>query len=193
MPYCPDTDEVFDSLMSLLPRGRAWQTHDATIARETSVLMAFMYGLAAYIKEHVEDDLCQAFDEMFCSTASVDLDLWQQDYGLPDDCDPFGDNLCAKVLAIGGTSLEYYVDIAAQLGWATTMRWLKGDDEEFPGVVSTLFISIDISESDSGWTETRFSNWVLGESRLGSPDTSALSCALDRIIPAHAAIAYEIV
>jgi uncharacterized protein YmfQ (DUF2313 family) len=97
------------------------------------------------------------------------------------------------VQATGGTSLAYYEGIAEALGWAVDMRWLKGDDAVYPGVVATLFISIDISESDSNWTETRFNNWTLGESRLGDPDTSLLSCALDRIIPAHCAIAYEVV
>jgi hypothetical protein len=60
--------------------------------------------------------MCDMRDEFFCATASETLDVWNAQYGLPDDCNPYGD-LCAKVAAIGGQRCEYFKQVAARNGW----------------------------------------------------------------------------
>ena len=185
---CPAQDDIYLGLLALLPRGRAWQTHDGSIDRADSVLKSFWYAIAGVV-EGVETDICGTFDEFFCATASDDIDLWQEEYGLPDDCDPWGDDVCAKVATLGGTSAAYYMALAEDLGYATEMRWLTGDDAEFPGVHSTLHVVIDTALSAALPSPLTLGIWVLGapgvEGALGTPDTSRLECALDRIIPAH--------
>jgi hypothetical protein len=61
--------------------------------------------------------LCAYWKEFYCNTAVESIDQWLLDYGLPDPCDPYGDNLCAKVTAVGGQSCETFVNLAQSTGW----------------------------------------------------------------------------
>lgn len=190
MPYCPDREVVAATIQALLPPGKAWQNHDASIAREDSVMKSFFYGLSQSFLD-VETAICSAWNELFCSTAEIDLDLWLEDYGLPDETDPLGINLCAKVSAEGGTTTAYYEGLASFLGWSTEMRWLKGDDLEYPGVVSTLFVLIDITTSEAAGEITDLGNWEIGLSPLGFPDPETLIAFLEKLLPAHCAILWD--
>lgn len=189
---CPSQDEILENMLALLPRGDAFQSNDATVDQTTSVMQAFWAGVSGPMFT-LSNAICATYDEFFSFTADEDLDLWQEEYGLPDDCDPFGGNLVAKVQTQGGTSIEYYEERALALGWDTEMRFLKGDDPEFPGVTSTLHVVIKTATSPAALVPvTHFSNWVLGTSPLGEPSTTSLICALDKIIPAHVAITSEV-
>lgn len=193
---CAEQDDIHIGILALLPRGRAWQTHDGSIDRADTVLKSFWYGIAAVV-EDAETAMCGTFDEFFCSTASDDLDLWLEEYGLPDDCDPWGDDICAKVSTLGGTSAAYYQALAADLGYATEMRWLTGDDAEFPGVYATLHIVIDSVASAALPAAPAYGAWVLGapgaSGALGTQDTSRLICAIEKILPAHCELTSEVI
>lgn len=199
--YCPSIDDCHAMILSLLPKGKAHQTGDAAIRTEDSKLKIFAYALSQEWYE-LEAKICSTIDEFFCSTTVEDRDVWLEEYGLPDECDPFGNNLCAKVGALGGTTIAYYQELATQLGWTTTMRWLKGDDAEFPGIVSTLHIEIDSQTSPSAeFTVIELGDtpeWELGASTaseelsLGEPNLTGLICAFLKIIPAHTDIISEV-
>lgn len=136
---CPTRDEIVNVLVALLPRGRAWQTHEggplpgidvgfhpggfnddafATDYRPPSILLMFWRSVAD-VSLFVHQRLCALRLEFWCKTASETRDQWLTEYGLPDLCDPFPD-LCTKVAAIGGTRCEYYAYIAARAGWSLT-------------------------------------------------------------------------
>lgn len=187
MEYCPDRDECFQMFMSLLPRGLAWQDGGGIVAREDSVLQSFWYAIAGPWTD-LESAICSQFNELFASTADGDLDLWFAEYGMLEGIDPFGLNLRAKVAATGGTRIEYYQDLAVALGWSTQMRWLKGDDPEFPGVWSTLYVLIDTTTSPALGDILDMENWVIGESALGGADVTDLISILNKLIPAHTEI-----
>jgi len=132
---CPTLDDVLASLLALLPRGRAWQTHDgsprpgavpgfapsgfsdgfATDSTSDSILWRFWRSVAD-VFFFLNQRLCDLRMEFWCHTQRETRDQWMTEYGLPDACDPFPD-LCAKVAAIGGTRCEYYQSIAARAGW----------------------------------------------------------------------------
>lgn len=134
--YCPTKDDTLAALLALLPRGRAWQSHEGgpepyhdaafdprvfdpdvfdTETRTGSILYRF-WEAVAYVVTFANDRLCALALEMFCATQSETREQWLTEYGLPDPCDPFPD-LCDKVAALGGARCEYFNERIARLGW----------------------------------------------------------------------------
>ena len=212
MEYCPTRDEVTEMFLSLLPEGLAWQSKDGAIAVEDSVLKSFWYGIAGPWTE-LEDAICAQFDELFVATTSDpapfsealssnlgdgvfgDRDLWLADYGLPDDCDVSGASLDVLVAAAVGTEIDDYEALAAALGYDAQMRWLRGNDVEFPGVHSTLHVVIDsLSSASSALSSTStFDTMIFDDIIFGDPEVVPLICVLDKMIPAHCAITYSVI
>ena len=104
-------------LIALLPRGRAWGTHDGG-PLPGSVAWRFWSAVASVLA-FVNTRACALLLEFFCATQSETNDEWMAEYGLPDGCDPFPD-LCTKVAAVGGTRCEYLTAVAARAGWAVS-------------------------------------------------------------------------
>jgi hypothetical protein len=135
--FCPTLDEITTAVLSLLPRGRAWQTNDGlprpgqeiafnpkafanngafpTTQESSSILWQYWRSFAV-VMFYLTQRLCALRLEFWCQTADETRDEWMTEYGLPDDCEPFPD-LCTKVAAIGGTRCEYYAAVAARMGW----------------------------------------------------------------------------
>lgn len=187
-------DEAFAVLRRLLPQGRAWQSHDAAIGRDVSVLQQALYAMAGPMAAMDEAAVAMA-DEFYCSTASQDVDLWLLDYGLPDDCDPFSASLCDKVLFTGGVSLGYYEQLVLAAGWSVDLRWLKGNDDTYPGVYATLHAVIDSANSPAVTEGAAIldGSWTLPDKHLAIVTAEDVVCLLDRIIPAYCAITYEVI
>lgn len=188
----PTIDDVSEQLLALLPRGRAWQNHEAmSVPASVSVMKKFWRGIAKPWTT-LELAICDAWDNLFCATAVTDRDLWLEEYALPDECDPFGDNLCAKATATGGTSTAYYGAHIAALGYNVSLRWLKGYDPVYPGVTATLHAVIYPGVTTSPGGVASVGGAVAGGSWLGEADLVRIICVLDRMIPAHLAITYQI-
>ena len=135
--HCPTREEMIDIAIASLPRGRAWQTDEggpdrgniggfqrnafqedafANSHREPSVLFQYWAAIGEFLT-FAAQRFCALRLEFFCATETETNDLWMEEYGLPDECDPFPD-LCSKVAAIGGTRCDYYAMIAARAGWS---------------------------------------------------------------------------
>ena len=114
---CPTAEEITPQLVALLPRGRAWGTHDGG-PFPGSVAWRF-WSAVADVLAFVNLRACALLLEFFCATQSETNDQWMAEYGLPDGCDPFPD-LCTKVAAVGGTRCEYLTAVAARAGWAVS-------------------------------------------------------------------------
>lgn len=117
LDICPTQEQIIPQLLALLPRGRAFNTHDGP-PPTTSIIYQF-WNAFAEILAYVNQRICALRSEFFCATASKTLDTWLEEYGLPDGCDPFP-NLCAKVGALGGVTCSYYQGLAAAIGWTIT-------------------------------------------------------------------------
>lgn len=135
---CPTLEECREALLALLPRGRAWQSHDGgplprvagtfdasafdTVTafegrkRPGSIIWAFFAALAHQV-HFACSRLCALREEFFCATARETHAEWMAEYGLPDACDPYPD-LCAKVSALGGATCDYFAAVAARHGWS---------------------------------------------------------------------------
>jgi hypothetical protein len=117
LDICPTAEEITPQLIAMLPRGRAWSTHDGGPYPGTPA-WGFWRAVAA-VWADVNAAICAMAPEFFCASQTVTHDVWLDEYGLPDGCDPFPD-LCAKVAAVGGARCEYITAIAARAGWAVS-------------------------------------------------------------------------
>jgi uncharacterized protein YmfQ (DUF2313 family) len=138
---CPTKYELWQQVLKMLPRGRAWQnaqsvgdtiygdansqvgTFEADITplgaepsfERLTVLQQFWLAFAEVL-EYLHQRACTLLDEMFCSTVNELRIEWWQEYGFPDPCDPWN-SLCAKVTAVGGSNCEYLTSLAISRGW----------------------------------------------------------------------------
>ena len=111
--WCPTTAaEVMPSVLGVLPSGPAWDG-----GAQPGTVMNMFWTAVADVLAGVYARLCAYMLEFLCSTAVESVDQWQAEYGLPDQCDPFGYNLCAKVNALFEPNCDGYVAIAAANGW----------------------------------------------------------------------------
>ena len=182
---CPSSADILPRLLALLPRGRAWGTHDGG-PWPGSVLHGFWAAFADLLA-YANTRICALRAEFFCATQSETNDRWMADYGLPDMCDPFAD-LCVKVAAaVGGSRrFEYLVALAALAGWtisiartgacAITITVHTGSSTSY---VAGAGVAPRAGRMRAGW-------------RPGCPNESVapVVCILDRLLPAHCAITY---
>lgn len=121
--WCPTTtDQVIHAVVGLLPSGRAW---DAASVPDT-VMNQYWRGFAGVLA-WTYMRLCQYIAELFCYSLSESYDQWAVEYGIGDDCDPFGFNLCAKVTALGGADCGTFVRICADNGFVITCNDVEYD------------------------------------------------------------------
>ncbi|WP_243368856.1 hypothetical protein [Microvirga solisilvae] len=206
MMHCPTRDEIVQQALPLLPRGRAWQTHEGG-PQPGSVLYRFWLAVAEHF-EFVNRRICDIYAEFFCRTASETLDLWMAEYGLPDPCDPYAD-LCARVAAYEGARCEDYVAAAARNGWVIecasdppcgSYAGAAYAGEAVAGGASVggvlqIRVFVDRSPAFTGGVQTPPLAGLLqaGLPLACEPDISSLVCLLERIVHAHLIIQYEIV
>jgi hypothetical protein len=189
-----DTDAIAEMLFQMFPPGEAWQT-GIKLEETDSVMRAFAKALALECRR-MDEAACLVFTESFVFSSVENLDLWQTEFGLPDECDPFGGDVAAKILARGHSpDPAWYMALAAAQGWTIDAKWLKDNDPAYPGVKSTLLVTIDATNSPAalGFMPMRLP-FELGRGiTLGvPPSTAVLQCQLDRIVPAEIAIQYVV-
>lgn len=221
---CPSLADSIQATAALLPHGAAWPANDGggTIARYLAWLAGLAGGTptswpAGYVqagfvaslgavRNWAEGRVCALKEEFFCASAVETLDQWNAEYGLPDGCDPFPD-LCAKVAAFGQPRCDYWVALAATLGWAIecsdalTASGPQFGKEQFgtaifaSGTVATVVnITVHLSQSPA-YTVPLSSPPIFGRMQFGGafgavPNIASLTCTFDRIVPAHLTVNY---
>jgi hypothetical protein len=207
---CPTNDQVIDAALSLLPKGRAWQTHEGGPRDRDgrpSTLLRFWKSVADVLS-FTNQRWCDLRLEFWCATQTETRDLWMAEYGLPDACDPFPD-LCTKVRAIGGTRCEYYAEVAARAGWSITCEPVvtgcttrAGSGGALAGIAipghethAGLKITVDLNNSPA-WTGgprtlPLAGKFLAGRTLTCGPDLTALQCIMERIVHAEIEITYE--
>lgn len=89
----------------------------------------------ASVLAYTYDRLCSFVDEFFCATVNESLDQWKEEYGLNDECDPYGNNLCIKVAAQGGVTCDYFVEMARLSGYVIECE----DTSQMPEPIAGCF------------------------------------------------------
>ena len=174
--------EPFDSvqyaaqLLALLPPGRAFTGEAGTVTAD--LLDALAQELT-----RIDARAVSVFEEALPDTTRELLPDWERVVGLPDACAPLDTSesarreaVVARLRAQGGQNADYYIQLAAWLGYP------GGVVEEFAGRAFT---------ANSNCTDHLYSDpwrfvWILEVPRLpdGSRDWQ-LECLLQRCKPAH--------
>lgn len=182
-------------LQALLPPGAALTREKE--AELTKLLNALADELARVDKRAA--DLLREADPRTCFELITD---WEGTVGLPDPCAPLADNIqerrgavAAKLVASGGQSRQYYIDIAAALGVEVTIT------EFMPFRVGYSAVG-DPLATDDDWRhtwqvdapETIITHFAVGQSAAGEPlrkwGNELLECAIGRRKPAHTEVLF---
>lgn len=179
-------------LTALLPRGLAWV--DAANNKLGDLLLALADELARV--DARESDL---LDEADPRTTYEMLSDWEAAFGLPDPCVTVSltleqrlDSLYAKVTNEGGQSRQFFIDLAASLGYDITItefdpftvestvdELLYNDDWQFAWQVNAPDETVNYFTVNSD-VDTALANW--GNQRL--------ECGISRLKPAHTTIIF---
>lgn len=186
-------------LQALLPPGLAWpRAADDTL---TKALAAIADDMA-----RIDERAAQLLDEADPRATSELLVDWERIAGLPDPCvvasgatqtvDQRRAALVAKLISLGGQSRQYFIDLAAALG--------------YPGATIDEYrpFTCNSNCNDAPWSEADRFAWQINLPSLGgtfvmnsdSPCDSplaawgdeAVECRIQRLKPAHttALVAY---
>jgi uncharacterized protein YmfQ (DUF2313 family) len=119
----PTAAEYLWQFQRLLPRGRIWQRGWGTV--QAAQLLTLM---PSWVRLHARADNLLV-DSFPCSTVEL-LPEWEATLGLPDPCvqPPLATiqqrtaAVCAKFAARGGSSREYFIHLAASLGYQIVIQ-----------------------------------------------------------------------
>lgn len=115
-------NDYVNALRSLAPQGLAWNW------APDSHMHAVLRGLA-HSYQSSDNSAVQLLEGAFPKTATVLLSEWESTLGLPDDC-AIGEMdsitkrqgaVVSKLIASGGQSKRYFIELAAELGYAITI------------------------------------------------------------------------
>lgn len=208
---CAGRDELWRQILALLPRGRAWQTHEQLFDRyqftgddvgefevgdspigliDIDRLTSMQQFWLAYadVLADVTARMCDLVEEMFCDTVSELHDEWFADFGLPDGCGPWR-TLCEKINAVGGCTVAYLTGLAADLGWTVAITE-PGDGTIVVNVLLSLspaYVAAGVQQARAGAARAGF-NYA---GPLCPPGAESIVCLIERFRPAHTPAAFE--
>lgn len=180
-------EEYVEQFKALLPRGKMWQTLGLDVV--------FSYLLNALMTEFVVADnrIAALTDELDPRTAIELFPEWETFAGLPDPCVGELDTLAqrraavlARLTATGGQSRQYFIDLAAVLGFTITISEYDGINPalttQFHWQVNAA-LNGDIGEFDmNSDVNTPLRYW--GKNEL-------LECMINRLKLAHTIVVFS--
>lgn len=188
------TDEQYlRQLQALLPSGPAWP-RDAD-----SVLTKLLSAWAAELSR-IDSRGDALVDEADPRTAFELLDDWERNTGLPDPCVGSGQgtqqrrgSLLARITDQGGQSIAHFVAVAEALGFSVTVTEFRpydvGMDVSVPLYGDDWAYAWQINGGGAAAGAFSVSDGV--DDDLGYSGTSALTCTVDRLKPAHTTVLYN--
>lgn len=188
-------DDYRRLLLQLLPQGMAWpRASDSTLAR-------FLDAVAVEFSR-VDQRAGALFAEVLPATTSELLEEWERVAGLPDPC--VADQpqtlqsrraaLVARLAGTGGQSIDYFIGLAADLGYTITI-------EEFrPFRVGAAVVGDSLTNGDWAHTwringpEVTVTAFRVGQSVVGEPlrawGNELLECRISGLKPAHTVLLF---
>lgn len=189
------TGRYLQQAQQLLPRGAAWpRLPDGVLGRLLAALAD------TFDRAHVDAEALP--DALHPSTAVEYLGRWEEVTGLPDSCsgslrgnlvDRRADVL-AKLMAQGGQTPAYYIQVAAEAGYTIDIH------EYAPWDVATGAVNQSIN--DAQWAhvwavlapDVTVSWWAVGQSAVNEPlarwGNEALECRIRQLKPAHTTVVF---
>jgi uncharacterized protein YmfQ (DUF2313 family) len=187
-------DQYAEQLDALLPQGAAWQRESDARMRDLT------RGLGEELSrvDARGDDL---LSEVLPSTTVEMLIDWERVAGLPDPCVPEGQTiqerrnaLLARLAGTGGQSRQFFIDLAASLGFTITITEFR----PFRAGISRAGDALYSEEWLYVWRinapETTVIEFRAGVSAVGEPlrkwGNELLECVFNRIKPAHTVLLF---
>jgi len=188
-------EQYRQALQSLLPPGPAF-------TREPNALLTKL--LDALAQELYRADLraAQLIDEAFPDTTTELLPDWERVAGLPDACGEIAGtiqerrrDLLAKLTARGGQSRQYFIDLAAQLGFTITISEFRPFRVGMNAVGEPLYGADWWFVWQVNASETTYTYFRTGASSIGEPlrtwGNHRLECVVDQLKPAHTIVIFS--
>jgi len=182
-------------LQQLLPTGGAWPR--AAGATLTRLLNAFGYGLAT-----AHNRALDAIEEADPTTTTELLSDWERVAGLPDACTaavaPTVQErravLVARLTGRGGQSRQFFIDVAAALGFAVTITEFRPFTSGHSAAGDPLTNGTWAFAWRVNAPETTIVSFRAGQSAAGEPlakwGNEVLECVLTRLKPAHTTVQF---
>jgi hypothetical protein len=183
---CPTVDDLIPQYLMLLPRGRAWGEGGA--GRLPGGIIYGMIWFCAILMAAYHAAICALLPEFWCFSAVTTAAYWLEEYGLPDECDPFPDP-CSKIIASGGPTCDNLVALAALTGTTITC----GDGPEPSSILITIHYPPDyVPPPDNGKAHgQRLAGCYLAGQEIDCVTSSGfVDCLLQRVVHAHVRIFY---
>lgn len=186
------TDDYLQQLQALLPQGPAWSREaDAVL---TKLLTAFSEEFA-----RVDSRIDGLVNEADPRTTNELLADWERVAGLPDLCTGIPETislrrelLVSKLTNVGGQSRQFFIDLAAKLGYTITIT-------EFKRFRVTSRVNEVLNDSDWAYawrvnaaqdTVRRFTVTGRVNEPLATWGNTALECVITRLKPAHTLVQF---
>lgn len=190
-------EKYTEQLQQLMPRGVLWDDMVQPDTLFTKLLTALAEEFA-----RVEARTEQLINETDPRTMYEMLFDWETWLGLPDRCSIEAETLQQRRQAVldlltstGGQSRQYFIDLAAKLGYTITIT------EFFPHTVSS---PVNYPLYGSEWLyiwqvnalnqgeEIRYMTVMSGVNEpLSTRDSNILECAINRLKPAHTRVLFN--
>ena len=183
-----------DQIIKLMPSGAAWAFEEGSFA------FRFCYAVADELSR-VHLRTLALLKERDPRSALELLPEYEKMLGLPGDCADLADNpidrrsaIVAKIVADGGQSKKYFVDIAANAGISITI-------DTYPAVYIGCDIGVELTNGPWLYTwkittdDVTVDYFQAGSNSAGDPLAEVstqqfLECLFEDIAPAHTFIIY---
>jgi uncharacterized protein YmfQ (DUF2313 family) len=186
------TDDYLQQLQALLPQGPAW-------SREADAVMTKLLTAFAEEFSRVDYRIDALVNEADPRTTNELLADWERVAGLPDLCTGIPETialrrelLVARLANVGGQSKEFYIALAAKIGYAITITEFK-----------RWRVTSRVNEllNDANWayawrvnaaqdTVRKFTVAGRVNEPLATWGNTALECAITRLKPAHTLVQF---
>jgi uncharacterized protein YmfQ (DUF2313 family) len=189
-----------DLLMTLLPKGRAWN-------RETDSVLAQLMHAKGEEFALIDGRMVELRTERDTRLSSELLVDHEEDLGLPDECSSNEETITerrfaanSKLIEIGALNKQYYIDLASDLGWTIEIEeftpfWsgvgVSGDPCGRNEVIFNWKVWIHVSPEDWLWIYFTSGSSSSGDPLIRVPGTETLLCILKRSAPAHTRMLWE--
>jgi uncharacterized protein YmfQ (DUF2313 family) len=189
-------EDYSSALQALMPPGRAWPRNADSVQAAVRRALGRSY-------QRSDADAQRLLVGAFPATATIMLSEWEGTLGLPDDCSiseigGISDRqraVVSKLISTGGLNRQYYIDVAAALGYTITITQFR---QAMAGM-SVCGDALNGEEWPFTWRinapETTIRYAVAGGAYCGDPLASwgnkQLECSLNRIAPSHLNIIFS--
>lgn len=180
-------------IQNLLPVGYAWP-------RQANTNMENLLTALATEPERVDCRVQDMLTEAYPLTTSELLTDWERALGLPEECEGLGDTVQKrrqavhqKLSSLGGQSPQFYIDLAASIGFEITITefdpFCAGDPCGDPLYGDDWAHTFQVNAA-----EETILYFNAGEGSAGEPlaswGNSLLECVINRYKPAHSVVIF---